>query len=191
LDTVLYTKLMALPEKYGGLDAVQGDLMYLMGCRSFDQFVSTLRGLIDPEHHCPFCTDERNSKTPFGWFLKPNDFPLKSMRAMLLAIPNRHITDAKQLQPSDWVALGGIFERASREHAVEGGGVVMRFGDARYHSGTIPHVHFNIICPSGEQEYRIPLSKNAEDREENYKRLLSHRDELLKKGGLEYLFPVL
>lgn len=189
MNLALFDKLKALPDVYGGLDAVQGDLMYLMGCGSFEQFAKTLRGLLDPVHYCPFCTDGRNGKTSMGWYLKPNDFRGKDMRAMLLIIPNRHIIDPRDLLPSDWTAMGMLFGEAIRQLGIAGGGLVMRFGDPRYHSGTIPHLHANVIAPTGETEYRIPLSKDDKSRRDNYVRLMLHRSELMDKGGLKYLFP--
>jgi diadenosine tetraphosphate (Ap4A) HIT family hydrolase len=109
---------------------------------------------------------------------------------MRLIVPNRHITNIADMQPSDWVAMGALFKQAVAENDIRGGGLVLRFGDPRFHSGTIPHLHFNILEPTGEPEYRIPLSKDEADRKKNYARLLSFRDELLKPGVRAKLFDV-
>ncbi len=185
----LFDELLKLPRDYQGSETVPGELQYLMGTRSFAQFCATLRGLLDPKGHCPFCIDAPTG-APYGWRLKENDFPLdrQVMRLMHLIIPNRHLTDPADMQPSDWVVVGRIFQDALKKHGVRGGGLVLRFGDPRLHAGTIPHLHFNILSPTGEEEYRVPLSKDEESRKQNYARLLAFRDELLKSDVRAKLF---
>lgn len=170
---------MALPTAYPGFEEMQSDVAYLMGCRSFEQFCSTLRGLIDPVHYCPFCIRGTPVlvNTPGGWSLRVNDFPPQGVRAWLI-VPKSHRTRISQLSAHDWVQIGFLFEKAVEDYGIKGGGLVLRFGDPHRHSGTIPHLHFNILAPDGDKEYKVSLSKDDEGRRENYARLLGYRAKL-------------
>ncbi|MDB5188176.1 MAG: hypothetical protein JWO50_696 [Candidatus Kaiserbacteria bacterium] len=108
---------------------------------------------------------------------------------MFLIVPDEHITDVGELTDSDWICIGFLFSCAVKQFDLRGGGILMRFGDPLYHAGTIPHIHINIIQPHGDAEYRVPLAKDASDREKNYARLLDHRNELRGRGGKDFLFP--
>lgn len=172
-----------------------GDLVYLMGCGKFDQFITTFRALLDPKW-CAFCIQGKDEAAQIdaanyghlSWYLKHNDFRLPNgVQAMMLIVPKRHLTDPRDLALSDWILIGQFFKRALVD--APGGGLVMRFGDPVHHAGTVPHLHINVISPTGEEEFRTPLSKTRESRVENYARLLGFRKELIEKGGLSHLFP--
>jgi len=187
LGQATYDELIELPEAYPGFISISNDIVYLMGCRSFDQFANTLRGLIDPDNHCPFCNPDRQAaclEHTTDWYAATNDFPAKGTEVMFLLLPKEHLTNTTMLRPSDWMQMGELFQRLS----IRSGALVMRFGDPHFHSGSIPHLHMNVIVPTPSAEYRVPLSKPEEDRAENYARLIEYRDELQKRGRLKWLF---
>jgi hypothetical protein len=192
VNEALYKSLLALPPEFPGLENLKEDLIYLLGCGKFDQFSITFRGLLWPEKCCSFCDPKLSKNQPVAkspdYYLKENDFHGEPGRPMFLVVPWKHTTC---IQEVDWSQVGTLINVAISLGQFDGGGIVTRFGNPARHSGTMRHLHINIASPSGEQEYRVPLSKTPKDRKENYARLLEHRDELAQKGGLDYLFPTL
>lgn len=186
-----YDDLFHLPEAFPGMGMLTREQTYLMGCGNFEQFCATLRGLIDPKCHCPFCQVAAGQETPLfatkNWYLRGNDFPKPDLQ-MFLVIPKEHKLHPDEIGPDEGSQIWKILQWAISNYKLPGGGLVMRFGDPAYHAGTIPHLHMNIITPSREDEYRVPLSKNRDDRIKNYARFLANRQQLYLFGGLDYLF---
>jgi diadenosine tetraphosphate (Ap4A) HIT family hydrolase len=183
----------ALPTIFPGVDAVPRAAWYAMSCRSFSQFSTTLRGLIDPVRFCVFCEKERAHRprgpirTDGGWMLIANEFPHSGIEAMYLIVPIRHLTDPAALKSTDWASLGRLF-KFCRHNFVPSGGMIMRFGDPARHAGTIEHLHMNVIAPIPGKEYRPPLAKDIAEIKDDFLRMIGFRDELVRRGGTEWLF---
>jgi len=190
----IVSHLQGLPLQFPGVAALSSHAVNLMGCRSFDQFCCTARGLQDPEQFCPFCQSEmrrRGRKADFEkghWLLIKNEFPHKNTRQMYLVIPRQHIVSLSELSTSDWLDLANLIEKCARQYHIEGGGIMWRFGDARFNAGTVEHLHINIIEPIPGKEYRPPFAKNEPEHSEDYARLTKFVAELGQKGGEEWLF---
>ncbi|HYF10627.1 MAG TPA: hypothetical protein VD967_03450 [Candidatus Paceibacterota bacterium] len=186
----LWKKLCLLTATYPGFGRIDSDISYLMGCSKLKQFVSTLRSMMEPDRFCAFCNPAMVDNPPIFendlCALKWNDFPKRGLQ-MLLIFPKAHLTGIAEVTPDHWAKAGELFQKACWEFNLTGGGIVARFGDSRFHAGTMPHFHWNIICPDGSVEYRAPLSKTEPDRERNYKRLLGMIAEVKKLGGYEWL----
>jgi len=120
--------------------------------------------------------------------LLQNEFPAESTKQMWLIAPFRHITEMSALDSYDWRHIGHLMEWCLKEQNINGGGIIWRFGDPHFNAGTIAHLHINIIEPTPGVEYRAPFAKNEPDHEKNYRRMLGFRDELITKGGSEWLF---
>lgn len=187
----LFNAIRTLPPQYPGVEEMPAELRYLLGCRNFQQFQITLRAILDPARFCLFCKRTLLQKPIVetkNWYLKDNDFPASHMRAMLLILPKEHITDLKRVNSNDWKEIGELVSAAHTHRPITtGGALVMRFGDPAFHSGSMPHLHMNLICPDGEEEYRVPLAKNPEQIQGNYLRLLGFLAELEKRGGFDGL----
>ena len=181
--------LIELPSGFPGMQALEAGAVYLMGCRSFDQYCCTVRSLADPDRFCPFCPHEfeRRGRRPLicvdDWMLIENEFPHKNVAKMLLVVPREHVTRLR-LSPVDWADLGLLIEKSG----IEDGGVMLRFGDPRLNVGTVEHLHFNIIEPICGKEYRAPFAKELAEHEQDYARTIGFQTELIRRGGLDWLF---
>lgn len=171
------------------ISEVSAHTQYLMGCRSFEQYCCTLRALVLPELFCPFCAKEleRRDRTPLhttgDWQLFENEFPHKATARMELIVPRRHVYSPAELRPDDWIEIG-VLVGMSR---IKNGGLVMRFGDPRYHVGTIEHLHFNLIEPVPGKEYRAALAKSRDELMQDYERAESFETRL-DAWGVDWLF---
>ncbi len=194
LGAVILKELSTLPRDGTEVPELSRAATYLRNCRSFDQFCSTLRGLIDPVEFCPFCEVEmvrsRRKKLAEsgGWALVENHFPHSSTKEMLLIVPRRHVLSPHELRPEDWRDIGLLFDFGTGYPDRPGGGLFLRFGDPNYHAGSVNHLHFNIIFPILGEEYRPPFTKSEAERASDHSRLLCHVDELTKYGGASWLF---
>jgi len=190
LSIVLH--LRSLPAQYPGIMALNSATVNLMGCRSFEQFCCTARALQAPERFCPFCQTEiqrrgRKAESEAGdWMLIKNEFPHTSTRQMFLAIPRRHVVKLTELSVGDWQDMAYLIERCTSR--IEGGGIMWRFGDARYNVGTVQHLHLNIIEPIPGIEYRPPFAKSASEHSEDYARMVNFTAKLVREGGEKWLF---
>ncbi len=61
-------------------------------------------------------------------------------------------------------------QRIAMKYTLAGGIIATRFGDMSLNSGTVPHLHENIMVPNGTGEVRIPVFKDPKDRAENQAR---------------------
>ncbi len=179
---------------YPGVDNLSTEIQYLMGCRGPGQFAATLRALINPKEFCPFCRPNLMKSAPLAktsdWFLIHSDFPKPHVHAQLLILPKKHLTDPRDIDSNDWADIGFLFQKAFDAPGIKipGGAIFMRFGKPANHSGTIPHLHVNILSPTGAIEHREPLTKKPEDSESNFRRMIYHWNIVREKGGLPWLF---
>jgi len=175
------------------MELIHGETLYLMGCRGFDQFCCTVRSLVEPEAFCPFCAKElsrrgrKPDETAGDWHLIKNEFPHRNVLQMWLIVPSAHITGIRRLGPQDWISIGKLVTLCLGKHSISGGGIMARFGDPHLNAGTVEHLHFNIIEPVCGKEYRAPLAKQLAEHAEDYQRLLGFRDQLVERGGMEWL----
>ena len=186
-----------LSGEFTSLSELHPTIVYLMGCMTFKQFCCTLRSLESPQDFCPFCQTEftrRKRKvleSAGGWMLIENEFPRKDTEKMLLIVPTRHLSTTESLTGNDWIDIGALFARLSEKLRLSGGAFLMRFGDPRDHTGTIEHLHINIIKPVQEGGCSLPIAKNVAGpygHDEDYRRLLTFVTEVEKRGGIEWLF---
>ncbi|MDB5190081.1 MAG: Histidine triad domain protein [Parcubacteria group bacterium] len=179
--------LAALPDEFPGFSALPREIRYLMGCGNFEQFLATYQALAKPFAYCPFCDGQEKEETyimdTMHWVLRHNEFPAKGTKLMLLIVPKKHITDPLEFTTYDGQEIMTLFRHAINHFKIAGGALVMRFGDPQFHSGTVPHLHWNIIWPAGNVEYRVALAKDDDAREENYRRLLGFRVRFNDQGG--------
>lgn len=176
------------------MESLSQEAVYLLGCRSFEQFCCSVRALTYPRQFCPFCPSERarrkrKSFTEVGeWLVLRNEFPHRNVAQMWLLIPQRHVIDPSELHDQDWKDIGQAFAVCQKEVGIVAGGIMFRFGDPRLNVGTVEHLHINIIEPVCGKEYRPPFAKNLEEHAADYSRLLGFRNEMNERGGITWLF---
>ena len=191
-NTVL-NLIRALPNDFPGLNALDRNILYLMGCMKFDQFCCTWRAIENPVRFCPFCPAElkRRGRNPLAftqsWALFTNEFPRDDVENMLLITPHRHVVDPRMLSENDMWDVGLLFREVIHLH-VPDGALVTRFGDPKYHAGTIPHLHANIIRPTPEGGCFLPVAKTFEEHRADYARTFDFVKQIDERGGVEWLF---
>lgn len=103
---------------------------------------------------CPFCAENlakyhkvSNLKDGRYWLLTTNQWPYKNTKLHFLFILKYHAETLAELDPAAMTELGEMSQWLEQEYNIEGGGVIMRFGDTQFSGGTIPHLHAQLMVP--------------------------------------------
>ena len=80
-----------------------------------------------------------------AWF---NPFPYAGTKTHLIFATIEHVTDISDLPPEAWAELGTQTQEFIKKYNLQGGGIVMRFGDNALNGGTLFHLHVHIQVPS-------------------------------------------
>ena len=187
----------ALAPKYPGLMNLDPVIVALMACRDFNQLCCTWRAWHDPVKFCPFCPTELERRgraavwTSGRMMVLSNEFPRKDA-TMWLIVPRFHAIHRRDLAEQDILDQWRLEDYCAEKHGFESGGSVRRFGDPRYHAGTIEHLHWNLIKPVPEMGMSAPLAKRPEGEYghiEDYRRFAhDFWPRIVARGGLEWLF---
>ena len=146
-----------------GLDQTEiGSLLYVGSYKYYCEMVDKLL-----KRQCPFCQIDHSVNTVLyeneSWRIWVNPFASKKNQALHLVIPHkRHITHIGDMDLQSGKDLAEMFRWASVEFNLQGGGVMMRFGDPTLNAGTVRHLHCNIQVPSGTGKLDITLAKDPE-----------------------------
>lgn len=145
----------------------------LEGCTSYEQYYHMRHQF---EHGiCPFCNIDpsvNNVAWQSGsWVAWENAFSNKRACSVMLVIAHReHVRRLDQISSEDWCGFHKIMGELTKDFALQGGMLFMRFGDMRLNAGTVPHLHWNLWVPDGTGEVRVPIYKDANAREKNRSR---------------------
>lgn len=113
---------------------------------------------------CPFCRENlyKEHKKPIlaegkSWIVTESSWPYKHSRDHLLFIHSRHITDVRELTIEDFADLQELLERVRQERGIEGGALMMRFGNTEWNGASVSHLHAHLVTgdptkPKGERE---------------------------------------
>lgn len=115
------------------------------------------------EDHCPFCKENLSNyhKKPIlreteNWLLTEIQWPYDKTRAHLMAIAKNHITTLSGLPKEAGSELLELFQWVEKEYGMKGGAVglgsalAMRFGESKYSSSTVTHLHAQMIFPDSD-----------------------------------------
>lgn len=155
----IQTPVFSIP----GIDRMDiGSLLFVGSYRYYCLMVKNLQ-----EGICPFCQiDPTVNKVLYennSWRAWVNPVLGKKNTALHLVIPyKRHKTHIKELSFGDGLELIDVFQWATKEFKIEGGGVTMRFGDPLLNAGTIRHLHCNIQVPDGNGKLEVTLAKDKD-----------------------------
>jgi diadenosine tetraphosphate (Ap4A) HIT family hydrolase len=86
------------------------------------------------------------------WHVKKNDFPNDGAVLQLLIFTKDHLNSPTQLTSEGWVMLGDAVNWVVSNYGIPGGTFFMRFGDGKYNSSTIAHLHAHIIVGIAQNE---------------------------------------
>ncbi len=100
---------------------------------------------------CPFCHPDPATnpiiRAGEHWRVWHNPFPYKGLRQHIIFATRAHVTSLAEVTPLMAAELFGHIQWATEEFKVEGGGLLMRFGDPLYHGGSIAHLHAHLEVP--------------------------------------------
>ncbi len=153
---------VALP-KIEGLH--EDEALTLVYCRAFKQYVAMIEGYRVGK--CPFCDPLDSEKNRIihesgGWRMWVNPFPIKHTRLHLIMASRHHKGSGSLITPQDFGDMGVLFMWAQQEFGFTGGGFAMRFGSPKQSSGTVLHLHANIIIPDLSGPVEVTLAKEPE-----------------------------
>lgn len=156
----------------------------LVYCRYYGQYVSMLEGYLAGQ--CPFCDPMNDSlnrivRVSRGWRMWKNPFAIQHSALHLVLAPRNHIISVDQITASDFTDIGRLFIWARKKYKLTGGGFAMRFGSPRMSTGTVLHLHANIIIPDLTGEVEVVFAKTPEKVAEQVSRM--HVFEKLRLGA--------
>ncbi|NCN87720.1 MAG: hypothetical protein GW941_02380 [Candidatus Pacebacteria bacterium] len=128
-----------------------------------DEQVKVMENIIKNDE-CPFCLDnlKKYHKQPIlketkYWLLTNNQWPYPNTKVHLLIIYKKHAVNLSELADQSGEELLQLVKWAEKEYQIPGGGWAMRFGDTRYSSGTVNHIHSQFLVPDIKKEAYQPI----------------------------------
>lgn len=147
----------------------------LEGCGSYAQY-HLMRTNFE-NGHCVFCNLDRERNEVLWedeyfmlWKIPAGIGKKRPLEHHILIVPRRHVRFVADLVDAEAVSLVKANRFARDEIGYTGGLNHAREGDMRNNAGTVPHLHWNLFQPSGENEVRVPVFKDPADRVENQAR---------------------
>ena len=100
---------------------------------------------------CPFCAEhiKKIHKNPIreegSWLITNNMYPYKPSKNHLLIIHKKHIEHINELSDEAWHELFKIVKEENNKLKIDGGTLMMRFGDSKYTGSSVSHLHCHIV----------------------------------------------
>lgn len=108
---------------------------------------------------CPFCMENlmEYHTNPIlfeseHWVLTENFAPYDGVKKHYLLISKKHCVGFWELSPQAQINLFEIFDTVRKDDAMQGGTIVMRWGDTEYNSATVTHLHAQLIFGASREE---------------------------------------
>ena len=115
---------------------------------------------IETDGICPFCSEnflkyhtEPIIKETDSWILTKNFSPYEgSVYHFLFVYKPSHINSPGDMTSDSRVELFDIVDELCKEHQIDGGSILMRFGDGNINGSSVEHLHAHIVVgvPRGE-----------------------------------------
>ncbi len=110
---------------------------------------------IRDEDYCPFCLENlpRNHTKPIlrefdHWVVTESMYPYPGTKVHLIAILRRHAELPENLSPFEMGELRDVLVWIREQFQVEGGGLLMRFGEPIRSGASVRHIHVQIGVPN-------------------------------------------
>lgn len=107
--------------------------------------------------HCPLCPGnlKLEHKKPIiregkHWLVTTSQWPYKNTKEHFFLIAREHAERISDMPQDAFEELGEHLRWLEVEKNISGGCVSMRFGDTRLSSGTINHIHVQVVVPDIE-----------------------------------------
>lgn len=145
----------------------------LLACRTLSQYARMLANYRAGK--CPFCDPLDAQDVVLHesrlWRVWKNPFPCAHSSLHLILASKRHVAPRDAVTVEDFEAIGEIFCWASAYFHIAGGGLVMRFGLPELNSGSVLHLHANIIVPDRSGPVHATLAKESSHLKEARQRM--------------------
>ncbi|MBI5138613.1 MAG: HIT domain-containing protein [Candidatus Vogelbacteria bacterium] len=113
---------------------------------------------------CPFCPDKlaKYHKNPIEmkgkfWLVTKNMYPYTAVKHHLLLIHKKHIEHISEITKDAWLELQRTIKKLSKQKNVQGGSLMLRFGDTHFTGASVNHLHAHIIQSDPDhKEYKNP-----------------------------------
>lgn len=115
------------------------------------------------ENVCPFCPKTFKwhtkpiLKNDGQWFITENFNPYQNSKNHLLIIGKKHKEFLSELSLRDWKSIFTLIDWALKKFKIDGGGIVMRFGNTLKTGATIKHLHMHLITPLVKKGKALPV----------------------------------
>lgn len=102
---------------------------------------------------CAFCDIDR-AMNPYDikltnyWRAMENAWPYPGHMYHLVIPCVEHWTTLSQVPDEAWVDAIQLINALVEKYKIPGGAIILRFGDFKYHAGTLRHLHFQLQVPS-------------------------------------------
>jgi len=115
---------------------------------------------------CPFCPkylekyhDHPIEKQGKFWVITKNDYPYEGSKYHYLFISKKHIEHIEELEPKAFAELASLAKWLSKKHNLLGGSFFMRFGNPKYSSASVTHLHAHLIVgkKKSKEILNVPL----------------------------------
>ena len=108
---------------------------------------------------CPFCPENffLRHKKPIiaeynNWFITENNWPYPKALACFLIIGREHKEELGEITGDDMAAVSHLADIVIQERNLEGGGLMLRFGDGKLSGATVAHLHFHLVIPERKED---------------------------------------
>ena len=128
------------------------------------EWYKAILGDIAKESVCPLCPKTMRWHTkPIlkrfrGWLITENFNPYKNTAHHLLVISPIHKEKLHALTRGAWESLAYLINWAIKKFRIKGGGIALRFGDARFTGASVSHFHAHLIVPKIARGKTQPVS---------------------------------
>jgi ATP adenylyltransferase len=101
---------------------------------------------------CPFCEENLEKYHPRPilfktkhWIVTENAWPYDMAKKHFLLIAKRHIENSRDLLMCEWADIGSLMKKLEKEHLLDHGTLLMRFGDMSKTGATVRHLHIQLV----------------------------------------------
>lgn len=122
-----------------------------------DSYASLIRQIKD-DGVCPFCPEHfvyhphPIDDSHEYWSVTDSGFPYKNTSHHSLVVHKAHIETLDELKAEAWAELQLIIGGIKRAKDIAGGAMIFRFGDTRFNSASVSHLHLQVVSGSGDPE---------------------------------------
>ena len=120
---------------------------------------------------CPFCQENFTKYHPKPiikenkhWFLTENMSPYKGTRVHLITVyKDKHVTMSREIPDKHMPEMFELINWAIEKHKIEGGSILIRFGDSSYTGGSVDHFHAHLIIGNakGTDKNAVKMKKKV------------------------------